>query len=92
MYFFLHRDQSCYDIIPLYNAMKKKVLSDSDEVSGCVLDIGIERLEKQVCCLLLDTKVLFSVNVREWGVLFGQFNVSFCQLGNWVVIQPPLLL
>uniref|UniRef100_A0A663E287 PH-interacting protein n=1 Tax=Aquila chrysaetos chrysaetos TaxID=223781 RepID=A0A663E287_AQUCH len=41
------KDQSCYDIIPLYNAMKKKVLSDSDEVSGCVLDIGIERLEKQ---------------------------------------------
>uniref|UniRef100_A0A663NDI7 Pleckstrin homology domain interacting protein n=1 Tax=Athene cunicularia TaxID=194338 RepID=A0A663NDI7_ATHCN len=29
------KDQSCYDIIPLYNAMKKKVLSDSDEVSGC---------------------------------------------------------
>uniref|UniRef100_A0A8C0ER10 PH-interacting protein n=1 Tax=Bubo bubo TaxID=30461 RepID=A0A8C0ER10_BUBBB len=27
------KDQSCYDIIPLYNAMKKKVLSDSDEVS-----------------------------------------------------------
>uniref|UniRef100_A0A8C8BRJ0 PH-interacting protein n=1 Tax=Otus sunia TaxID=257818 RepID=A0A8C8BRJ0_9STRI len=25
------KDQSCYDIIPLYNAMKKKVLSDSDE-------------------------------------------------------------
>ncbi|XP_010182181.1 PREDICTED: PH-interacting protein-like, partial [Mesitornis unicolor] len=25
------QDQSCYDIIPLYNAMKKKVLSDSDE-------------------------------------------------------------
>ena len=51
MYFFLHRDQSCYDIIPLYNAMKKKVLSDSDEVSGCVLDIGIDRLEKRVHCL-----------------------------------------
>uniref|UniRef100_A0A669QYQ1 Pleckstrin homology domain interacting protein n=1 Tax=Phasianus colchicus TaxID=9054 RepID=A0A669QYQ1_PHACC len=32
------KDQSCYDIILLYNAMKKKVLSDSDEVSGCVLD------------------------------------------------------
>uniref|UniRef100_A0A8C3E656 PH-interacting protein n=1 Tax=Corvus moneduloides TaxID=1196302 RepID=A0A8C3E656_CORMO len=29
------KDQSCYDIILLYNAMKKKVLSDSDEVSGC---------------------------------------------------------
>uniref|UniRef100_A0A8C0ZI63 PH-interacting protein n=1 Tax=Cyanistes caeruleus TaxID=156563 RepID=A0A8C0ZI63_CYACU len=28
------KDLSCYDIIPLYNAMKKKVLSDSDEVSG----------------------------------------------------------
>ncbi|XP_033368832.1 PH-interacting protein isoform X3 [Parus major] len=25
------KDLSCYDIIPLYNAMKKKVLSDSDE-------------------------------------------------------------
>ncbi|XP_055666768.1 PH-interacting protein isoform X3 [Falco peregrinus] len=25
------KDQSCYDIIPLYNAMKKKVLSDSEE-------------------------------------------------------------
>ncbi|XP_075001457.1 PH-interacting protein isoform X7 [Calonectris borealis] len=25
------KDQTCYDIIPLYNAMKKKVLSDSDE-------------------------------------------------------------
>uniref|UniRef100_A0A8D0GIV0 Pleckstrin homology domain interacting protein n=1 Tax=Sphenodon punctatus TaxID=8508 RepID=A0A8D0GIV0_SPHPU len=25
------KDQSCYDIIPLYNTMKKKVLSDSDE-------------------------------------------------------------
>ncbi|KAF4794736.1 Bromodomain and WD repeat-containing protein 1 [Turdus rufiventris] len=25
------KDQSCYDIIPLYNAMKKKLLSDSDE-------------------------------------------------------------
>uniref|UniRef100_A0A8C3M1D1 PH-interacting protein n=1 Tax=Chrysolophus pictus TaxID=9089 RepID=A0A8C3M1D1_CHRPC len=32
------KDQSCYDIILLYNAMKKKVLSDSDEVSDCVLD------------------------------------------------------
>uniref|UniRef100_A0A8C9MTV8 Pleckstrin homology domain interacting protein n=1 Tax=Serinus canaria TaxID=9135 RepID=A0A8C9MTV8_SERCA len=31
------KDQSCYDIIPLYNAMKKKVLSDSDEVSGCAI-------------------------------------------------------
>jgi len=46
MYFFLYRDQSCYDIILLYNAMKKKVLSDSDEVSGCVLYIGIARWEK----------------------------------------------
>uniref|UniRef100_A0A803SN92 PH-interacting protein n=1 Tax=Anolis carolinensis TaxID=28377 RepID=A0A803SN92_ANOCA len=27
------KDQTCYDIIPLYNAMKKKVLSDSEEVS-----------------------------------------------------------
>ena len=45
MYFFLYRDQSCYDIILLYNAMKKKVLSDSDEVSGCVLYIGIARWE-----------------------------------------------
>uniref|UniRef100_A0A8D2M112 PH-interacting protein n=1 Tax=Varanus komodoensis TaxID=61221 RepID=A0A8D2M112_VARKO len=25
------KDQTCYDIIPLYNAMKKKVLSDSEE-------------------------------------------------------------
>uniref|UniRef100_A0A670Y8K7 PH-interacting protein n=1 Tax=Pseudonaja textilis TaxID=8673 RepID=A0A670Y8K7_PSETE len=25
------KDQACYDIIPLYNAMKKKVLSDSEE-------------------------------------------------------------
>ncbi|XP_029451437.1 PH-interacting protein isoform X2 [Rhinatrema bivittatum] len=25
------KDQSCYDIIPLYNSMKKKVLSDSEE-------------------------------------------------------------
>uniref|UniRef100_A0A8B9CD58 Pleckstrin homology domain interacting protein n=1 Tax=Anser brachyrhynchus TaxID=132585 RepID=A0A8B9CD58_9AVES len=25
------KDQTCYDIIPLYNSMKKKVLSDSDE-------------------------------------------------------------
>ncbi|KAJ6665821.1 hypothetical protein lerEdw1_001293 [Lerista edwardsae] len=25
------KDQACYDIIPLYNTMKKKVLSDSDE-------------------------------------------------------------
>lgn len=31
--------------------MKKKVLSDSDEVSGCVLDIGIDRLEKRDHCL-----------------------------------------
>uniref|UniRef100_A0A8C3U320 PH-interacting protein n=1 Tax=Catharus ustulatus TaxID=91951 RepID=A0A8C3U320_CATUS len=28
------KDQSCYDVIPLYNAMKKKLLSDSDEVCG----------------------------------------------------------
>uniref|UniRef100_A0A7M4G0H3 PH-interacting protein n=1 Tax=Crocodylus porosus TaxID=8502 RepID=A0A7M4G0H3_CROPO len=27
------KDQTCYAIIPLYNTMKKKVLSDSDEVS-----------------------------------------------------------
>lgn len=44
--FFLYRDQSCYDIILLYNAMKKKVLSDSDEVSGCVLNVGIAGLDK----------------------------------------------
>lgn len=50
MCFFLHRDQSCYDVIPLYNAMKKKVLSDSDEVSGCVLDVGIHRLVNQNHC------------------------------------------
>lgn len=49
-----YRDQACYDIIPLYNAMKKKVLSDSDEVSDCVLDVGIGRLEKRnhCCCFL----------------------------------------
>uniref|UniRef100_A0A8C3CU29 PH-interacting protein n=1 Tax=Cairina moschata TaxID=8855 RepID=A0A8C3CU29_CAIMO len=41
------KDQSCYDIIPLYNSMKKKVLSDSDEVSGCVLDTGIRRLRNR---------------------------------------------
>lgn len=27
----LFRDQTCYNIIPLYNSMKKKVLSDSEE-------------------------------------------------------------
>ena len=26
----LFRDQTCYNIIPLYNSMKKKVLSDSE--------------------------------------------------------------
>uniref|UniRef100_A0A8B9SXV7 Pleckstrin homology domain interacting protein n=1 Tax=Anas platyrhynchos TaxID=8839 RepID=A0A8B9SXV7_ANAPL len=41
------KDQSCYDIIPLYNSMKKKVLSDSDEVSGCFLDTGIRRLRNR---------------------------------------------
>lgn len=68
-----YRDQSCYDIIPLYNAMKKKVLSDSDEVSGCVLGIGIDTPEKPDCCLscggpkycfqsLLGSGVYFSVS------------------------------
>lgn len=40
----LFRDQTCYNIIPLYNSMKKKVLSDSevfnisyDYYIGCVL-------------------------------------------------------
>lgn len=76
MCFLLHRDQSCYDIIPLYNAMKKKVLSDSDEVSSCVLDIGIDRLEQRgPLSVLLAMKVQLSVTVREWGVLFSQLYV-----------------
>lgn len=41
--------------------------------------------------VLLDTKVLVSVAVREWGVLFCQLNDSFCQLGDWVKIQAPFL-
>jgi len=32
--------------------MKKKVLSDSDEVSGCALDVGVDRLERQGHSLL----------------------------------------
>lgn len=77
-----YRDQSCYDIIPLYNAMKKKVLSDSDEVSGCVLGIGIDTPEKQDCCLSCGRpKYWFQSLLGKWSVLFCQYNVSSCQLG-----------
>lgn len=74
--------------------MKKKVLSDSDEVSGCALDISIDRLEKRDHCLCPPTgcQSTVFVTIREWGVLFCQLNVSFCQPLNWVKIHPPPLV
>lgn len=84
MYFFLHRDQSCYDIIPLYNAMKKKVLSDSDEVSGCVFKtLALNNWRNRTAVsVLLGTKVPISVTVREWSVLLCQLNVSCLSAGK----------